>query len=145
MSYLPAGLPAPTPENDGLSAPYWQGLTQNRLLVQRCPACKTWQWGPEWICHQCHRFDPEWVEVEARGTIYAFQRVWHPVHPALKGHGPYIAALVELPSAGSIRMLGNLLGDPQINCQIGDAVTGQFEHHPNRQPAYSLLHWRRSF
>lgn len=28
--YLPAGLPIPVAEPDGLSAPYWEGLRQGR-------------------------------------------------------------------------------------------------------------------
>ena len=32
-SYLPAGLPVPVAEPDGLSAPYWGGLQQGRLLA----------------------------------------------------------------------------------------------------------------
>ena len=66
-SYLPAGLPVPVAEPDGLSAPYWGGLQQGRLLVQRCASCGCWQFGPEWICHRCHAFDPEWTEVAPRG------------------------------------------------------------------------------
>lgn len=78
----------PVAETDGLSAPYWAGLQQEKLLVQRCSRCKRWQFGPEWICHKCHAFDPDWVEVPAEGRIYSWERVWHPVHPALKGHCP---------------------------------------------------------
>ncbi|QPS78242.1 DNA-binding protein, partial (plasmid) [Delftia acidovorans] len=43
----------PVAETDGLSAPYWAGLQQEKLLVQRCSRCKRWQFGPEWICHKC--------------------------------------------------------------------------------------------
>ena len=140
--YLPAGLPIPVPENDNLSAPYWSALRENRLLVQRCHACGTWQFGPEWICHHCHRFDPEWVEVEPRGRIYSWERVWHPVHPCLKEHGPYLVVLVELPQAGNVRMLGNLLGDPRQEVVIGAEVEGVFEHHPDADPPYTLMQWR---
>ena len=59
-----AGRPGGT---NGLSAPYWTGLRHNRLLVQRCSHCQTWQFGPEWLCPRCHAFDPEWIEVEPRG------------------------------------------------------------------------------
>src|SRR4051812_2563261 len=96
-SYLPAGLPVPVAEPDGLSAPYWAGLQLEKLLVQRCARCGGWQFGPEWICHQCHAFDPAWAEVPAEGRIYSWERVWHPVHPALKERCPYVAVLVELP------------------------------------------------
>lgn len=141
-TYLPAGLPAPFVDADGLSAPYWEGLRHNRLLVQRCTHCGCWQFGPEWICHQCHAFDPAWVEVEPKGRIFSWERVWHPVHPALKEHGPYLACLVELPHAGGLRMLGNLLGDPMQEVAIGTAVRGVFEHHADATPPYSLLQWR---
>lgn len=141
-TYLPAGLPIPVPEPDGLSAPYWNGLRENRLLVQRCGGCGGWQFGPEWICHHCHRFDPEWCEVAARGRIYSWERVWHPVHACLKDHGPYRVVVVELPHAGNIRMLGNLLGDPRQEVVIGAEVQGVFEHHAQANPPFSLMQWR---
>ena len=141
-SYLPSGLPIPVAEPDGLSAPYWNGLRDNRLLVQRCEHCRTWQFGPEWLCHRCHAFDPEWTEVEPRGRIFSWERVWHPSHAALKNHGPYIAVLVELPQADGVRMVGNLLGDPMREVVIGTDVEGVFEHHPESDPPYSLLQWR---
>jgi uncharacterized OB-fold protein len=141
-TYLPPGLPAPVPEPDQLSKPFWDGLRQQRLLVQRCADCGTWQFGPEWICHQCHAFDPAWVEVPPRGRIHSWERVWHPSHPALKSHGPYLVVLVELPGAGRVRLLGNLLGDPLQPVVIGAAVEGVFEPHDDATPAYTLLQWR---
>lgn len=140
--YLPTGLPIPVAEADGLSAPYWEGLRQNRLLVQRCRHCGTWQFGPEWICHRCHEFDPEWTEIEPHGLIFSWERVWHPSHTALRQHGPYIAVLVEIPHAGNVRMVGNLLGDPMQVVSIGAAVEGVFEHHYESERPYSLLQWR---
>ncbi|HLY87787.1 MAG TPA: zinc ribbon domain-containing protein [Acetobacteraceae bacterium] len=144
LTYLPTGLPIPIAEADGLSAPYWEGLRQNRLLVQRCRHCDTWQFGPEWICHRCHAFDPQWTEVEPRGLIFSWERVWHPSHAALRQHGPYLAVLVEIPHAGGVRMVGNLLGDPVQIVSIGASVRGIFEHHSESAPPYSLLQWQTS-
>ncbi len=138
MSYLPEGLPAPSAGADGLSTPYWEGTRQGKLFIQYCKGCNHWQWGPEWICHRCNSFDLDWRQVEGRGTIYSYQRIWHPVHPALNGHGPYIAALVELPNAGTVRMVGNLLGDPKQDVPIGAAVEAVFEHHET----FTLVQWR---
>ena len=140
--YLPEGLAIPVPEGDGLSAPYWTGIQQERLMVQRCKGCGAWIWGPEWICHVCHSFDLEWTEVEGKGRIYSWERVWHPVHPALKGHGPYIIVLVELPHADNIRMIGNLLGDPEQPVPIGAHVEAVFEHHADADPPHTLVHWK---
>ena len=140
-SYLPAGLPVPQPESDGLSAPYWEGAKNGKLIIQRCQSCGSWQWGPEWICHQCLSFDLGWEEVEPVGRIYSWERSHHPVHAALKGHGAYIAVLVELPHAGNVRMVGNLLGDPMQTVAIGSEVEAVFEHHDGDIP-YTLVQWR---
>ncbi|MFQ3459312.1 OB-fold domain-containing protein [Bradyrhizobium sp. UFLA01-814] len=139
--YLAVGLPIPVGEPDGLSTPYWMGLRENRLLVQRCDRCCTWQFGPEWICHNCHSLDLTWTDVEPTGRIYSWERVWHPSHPALKQCDPYLALLVELPHAGGVRMVGNLLGDPRQTVVIGTEVKGVFEHHLEADPVFSLLHW----
>jgi uncharacterized protein len=139
---LPAGLPAPVPEPDGLDAPYWAGTRRGELLVQRCDRCRTWQWGPEWLCHGCLSPDMGWVRADGRGVIYSWERAWHPVHPALKAHGPYIVVLVELPHAGGIRMLGNLLGDPRQTVTIGAPVEAVFEPHDDASVPFTLVHWK---
>lgn len=138
--YLNPGLaqPAALP----LDEPYWSGLAEDVLRVQRCDACAGWQWGPEWICHHCHSDQLSFTDIAAAGVIYSYERIWHPVHPALKDQGPYIVVLVELPDAGDIRMVGNLLGDPQQEVTIGAEVTGVFEHHADAEPAFTLLHWQ---
>jgi uncharacterized OB-fold protein len=143
-SYLPPGLPIPVPERNGLSAPFWTGLRKGRLMVQRNPRTGVWQWPPQWIAHDTQSFDVDWVEVEPKGVIYSWTRVWHPVHPALKDACPYVVVVVELPQAGNVRMLGNLLGDPLEEVVIGTPVGAVFEHHNTAEPPFSLLQWRRS-
>ena len=140
-SYLPPGLTQPAPMPDGLDAPYWEGTLQDELRVQRCAECGTHQWGPEWMCHNCQAFDPEWVAVEPKGRIYSWERPHHPVHPTLAEHGPYIIVLVELPHADNLRMVGNLLGDPMQDIVIGAEVEAIFEHHPDGDPPYALVQW----
>jgi uncharacterized OB-fold protein len=139
---LPVGLPRPAPEPDGLSQPYWEGTRRGELWVQRCRSCRAWQWGPEWICHACLSFDVGWERVDDSGRIYSWERVWHPVHPALKEHGPYVVVLVELPQAGGIRMLGNLLGNPRQSVTIGAPVEAVFEPHDGATVPFTLVQWR---
>jgi uncharacterized OB-fold protein len=141
-SYLPAGLPIPVPERNGLSAPYWLALREGVLKVQRNPRTGVFQWPPQWIAHDDQGFDLDWVEVAPRGLIYSWTRVWHPVHPALRDACPYIVVVVELPHAGNVRMLGNLLGDPRQDVPIGAAVEAVFEHHEDAEPPYTLAQWR---
>lgn len=111
-SYLPAGMPLPAPSPDGLDTEFWEAARRHELVVQRCNACGTFQFGPEWLCHACRSFDLAWQRVSGRGRIYSWERVWYPVHPALQSKLPYLVVLVDLPDAGNVRMVGNLLGDP---------------------------------
>ncbi len=140
--YLPEGLPAPVPAADGLDAPYWEGTRAGELRVQRCAICREWQWGPEWLCHRCHAFEIEWPAVEPVGVIYSWERPCHPVHPALRERGPYTVVLVELPHAGHVRMLGNLLDADDAPVDIGAAVEAVFEPHDDADIPYTLVHWR---
>ena len=140
--YLPEGLPAPVPEPDGLDTPYWDAARRGELRIQRCNRCRTWQWGPEWMCHKCLSFDMGWQTVGRWGRIYSWERAWHPVHPALRDHPPYIVALVELPHADNVRMVGNLLGDPHQEVRIGADVEAVFEAHDDARVPYTLVQWR---
>ena len=135
-SYMPEGMPLPAPSD--VDAPFWQGTRNHKLLVQHCPGCGTFQFGPEWICYNCRSEDLNWHECSGKGTVYAFERVWHPVHPALKDRVPYLIVLVELPDAGNVRMVGNLLGEPEQNVQIGDTVEVAWEDHEE----VTLVQWR---
>ena len=78
---------------------------------------------------------------QVRGRIYSYERVWHPVHPALKYQGPYLIVLVEFPDQDGVRMIGNLLGDPEQEVIVGAPVKAVFEHHPDDDPPYTLVQW----
>ena len=90
-------------------------------MIQRCADCGTWQWGPEWICHNCNSLDMTWERLSRRRHLQLGASLAS-VHPALKDHGPYLVVLVELPHAGNVRMIGNLLGDPHQEVVIGSKV-----------------------
>ncbi len=141
-TYLPKGLPRPSAGPDGLAEPYWRATRESKLVIQKCTGCGAWQWGPEWVCHQCHCMEIDWIEIEGKGLIYSYERPHHPVHHALTGHGAYLVVLVELPAYGNVRMLGNLLGDPHQEVVIGSAVQAVFEPHDEGDPAYTLVQWR---
>jgi uncharacterized OB-fold protein len=140
--YLPVGLPQPVPAPDGLGAEFWEATRRHELVVQRCNACRSWQWGPEFVCHACHSFDLGYERVSGRGRIFSWERAWYPVHPALKDSLPYIVVLVELPDASNVRMVGNLLGDPRAEVVIGAEVEAVFEDHHDAEPPFTLVQWR---
>jgi len=136
--YLPEGLPSPRAQRTGLDKEYWEGTKRHELMVQRCNGCGAFQWGPEMICHQCHSFDLGWHKVSGRGKLYSWIRTWNPVHPALREACPYIVAVVQLPDAGNVRMVGNLIGDPKQNPPFDSDVEAVFEDHPDA----TLVQWK---
>jgi uncharacterized protein len=141
-SYFPPGLPIAAPDRQGPASPFWQGLVESRLRIQRCVHCRSWQWGPEYICSTCHSFELEWIEVEPKGRIYSWTRIWQAAQPALAGATPYLVVLIELDAAPGVRLIGNLLGPGLEAAPIGAAVEGVFEQHATEQSAYALLQWR---
>ncbi len=136
--YLPEGLPTPRAQRTGLDTEFWAATKRHELVVQQCNSCKTFQWGPEFLCHKCRSFDMGWDKVSGRGRLYSWVRCWNPVHPALKEACPYIVAVIELPDGGNVRMVGNLLGDPMQNPPFDVAVEAVFEDHPDA----TLVQWK---
>ncbi len=139
-TYLPEGLPIPVAEPDGLSAPYWAGLHENRLMVLRCSYRGTWRFRPEWVCHHCHAFDPEWTETASHGRVFSRERVWHPSHAALSSMVRISPCVWRSRTPAACGMVGNLPGDAMQAVSIGAYVEGVFEHHPRTDAPYSLLH-----
>jgi len=136
--YLPEGLPTPRAQRTGLDTEFWAATKRHELVIQKCNNCKTFQWGPEFLCHKCRSFDMGWAKVSGRGRLYSWVRCWNPVHPALKEACPYIVAVIELPDGGNVRMVGNLLGDPMQNPPFDVAVEAVFEDHPDA----TLVQWK---
>ena len=140
--YFPEPLAAPGPAMDGMGKEFWEATQRHELLVQRCNSCARFRWGPEWICHRCRSLDLGYERVSGRGRIYSWERIWHPTNAKLEAAVPYIIVLVELPDADDVRMIGNLIGDPEQEVPIGAEVEAVFEDHDEGEEPYTLVQWR---
>ena len=90
--------------------PYWEGLRQHRLLVQRCDACRQYWFPPSTHCPHCTSPDFSWTPVSGRGKIFSYV-VYHRVyHPGFANEVPYTVALVELEEGP--RMISNVIDIP---------------------------------
>lgn len=130
------------PAADGVDQEYWDGLRAGELRLQRCVACKTWIWGPQSICPSCFGLELRWEAVEPDGTVYTWNRSFHPFVEERADKLPYTTVLVELAHAGNRRVYGILVDDDENPPRIGDRVTGFFEQ-PDGEP-WPLLRWRRT-
>ena len=139
-TYLPPGLAEPAPAPDGVDAGFWEAARRHQLAVQHCRGCGAFQVPPEWVCHRCHARDLDWRTVSGRGRVHSWIRVHHAAHPALRGAIPYLVVLVDLEDAAGVRLIGNLLGDPRQEVEIGAELEAVFEDH--EAGSYTLVQWR---
>ena len=107
------------PEINELNAPFWNGLAQGEVRLQRCNACGVHQYPPESFCYECGAQDPSWVAVTGNGTIYSFIVVHQQYHKAFKEFLPYTVAIVQMDEGP--RMLCTML-DLKKPVAIGDRV-----------------------
>jgi uncharacterized OB-fold protein len=114
-------LPRPT----ALSAPYWEGCREGKLLIQRCTACGKHQFYPRNICTACTDGDLEWVASSGRGAIRSFTVIRHPVSRAYADEVPYALALVQLEEGPT--MMSSLLDCDPDTVETGAAVEVAFE------------------
>jgi hypothetical protein len=127
-------LPTPGPE----SAPYWAGLREGRLLIQKCGSCGKLRHYPRPVCDDCFSMQCDWVQVSGRGTIHSWTRTHHAFLPAFKADAPYILVTVDLEEGP--RMNARLRGDGQ-DPAIGASVICQFEAHDDNWtfPSFVLV------
>lgn len=108
--------PIPVPSIE--SKPYWEGLRQHRLLIQRCNECSGFWFPPSSHCPHCTSPDFAWTQVSGRGKVFSYV-IYHRVyHPGFAGEVPYTVALIEIEEGP--RMISNIVGVPpeKVVCEM---------------------------
>jgi uncharacterized OB-fold protein len=116
--------PRPVPVPDPESAPYWDAVNAERLVVQRCTRCGNHQLYPRPHCIRC-RGPVEWVEANGRGTVYSFTVIRQNFSRSFKHLIPYVVALVDLDEGP--RLMTNIVGCAPDEVRIGMPVRATFE------------------
>ena len=96
------------PEINELNAPFWNGLAEGEVRLQKCGKCGVHQYPPESFCYECGALDPSWVAVAGEGTVYSFIVVHQLNDKAFKEFLPYTVAIVQMDEGP--RMLSAMLG-----------------------------------
>jgi uncharacterized protein len=108
--------PVPVPSVE--SKPYWDGLRQHRLLMQRCNGCRQYWFPPSSQCPNCLCSDFNWTPLSGRGKVFSYV-VYHRVyHPGFANEVPYTVALVELEEGP--RMISNIvdIASDKVTCDM---------------------------
>lgn len=102
----------PMPLPTAISAPFWKGLKDGRVMLQQCDSCQQWVFYPRRHCSHCWSHQLTWKEVSGAGTLYTYTVARVPTLPEFAGAEPQILAVVELDEG--VRMNTTLVGlDPE--------------------------------
>lgn len=104
-------------EPTDLDRAYWDGLSEGKLRVQQCGACKSYQAPPETFCYKCGSDDITWKDATGRGQVFSFITVHQKYHPAFYELVPYNVSVVEL--AEGPRLIANLIDIDPHEVQVG--------------------------
>jgi uncharacterized OB-fold protein len=109
----------PLPRITPVTAPFWEGAAENRLVMQRCTGCRAFVWTPRPHCYECGSTDLIWTELSGRGEVYSFavirQLAGRGTSAAFQEDIPYIIAFIDL--AEGPRIFSNL-----VHCAIEEAA-----------------------
>jgi len=115
--------PLPTPSID--SKPYWDGLKNHRLLLQKCGNCGKIRHYPRPACDACYSMEVDWTEASGRGTVHTWTETHHPFHVGFRGETPYILVTVDLDEG--VRLQSQLIGAKLEDLKIGLPVEVVFQ------------------
>lgn len=114
----------PTIQQDSESRPYWEGLAQGELRIQRCTTCSRAVFYPRSICPHCHAETLSWIVASGKGTIYSYT-VAHQAFGFFAEQAPFIIAIIELEEG--VRMMSRIIDAPREQVVIGKSVQVTFE------------------
>lgn len=110
----------PMPIPTSISAPFWDGLKQGKILMQHCGACEKWTFYPRRHCSHCLSGQVEFREVSGAGTLYTYTVARIPTLPEFAGPDPQLLAVVELDEG--VRVNTTLVGLKEDEIEIGMRV-----------------------
>lgn len=117
--------PAPiTPTPTPTSQPFWDGLADGRVQLQRCDRCRGWVYYPRARCPHCLSDALTWTEVSGEGTLYSFTVARQPTTPAFAEVPEPIIAVVELNEG--VRITSSLEGVEPSAVAVGMRVRPVF-------------------
>lgn len=119
---IPKPRPVPTP----VTQPFWDGLREERVLLQRCTACDSWVFYPRARCPRCLSDGLAWHEVSGRGHLFTFTVTHQPTTYQFADEMPQVIAIVELDEG--VHVTTTLVGVRDGELRAGMPVEPVFDH-----------------
>lgn len=105
------------------STPFWDGVKEGKLLLQKCAGCGSFLNPPRPMCPECQSTEQEWVRATGKGHIYSWVTYKESPHPAFRA--PYAVVLVEL--VEGVRIISNMADMNPDELAVGMPVEVTFD------------------
>jgi uncharacterized protein len=116
----------PRPRLAGPEKPFWDGLREGEIRVQKCSRCGRSRFPANRYCPRCHSPKYEWKATEPKGEIETFC-VFHKCYFAgFAGEMPYAVIQVRLKDP-DLRFYSNPVGIRTEDLKTGLKVRAVFE------------------
>ncbi|MGV0743329.1 Zn-ribbon domain-containing OB-fold protein [Mycolicibacterium sp. XJ870] len=89
------GFARPMPVKTPTSAPFWDALSEHRIVIQYSPSTDAWVFYPRVLAPRTLAADLQWREISGMGTLYTFTVARRPVGPHFADAVPQMLAVVE--------------------------------------------------
>jgi uncharacterized OB-fold protein len=117
----------PFPVPDAVTRPFWDGVAEGVLRLQRCADCDRHVFYPRAVCPRCMSSDLEWVEANGAGLVHSFTVV-HRAPADFREEVPYVVALIDLDEG--VRMMTRLVDVEPAAVVVGMPVEVAIQGEP---------------
>ena len=118
-------LVKPIPRPSTTTRPFWDGLNERKVQIQRCEGCDTWVFYPRRRCPSCLSDLLIWREVSGQGVLYTYTLARQPTAPHFADETPQQLAVVELDEG--VRMTSTLVNVEPTDIVIGMRLRPYFD------------------
>jgi|SRR5690554_313239 len=114
---------------DSWTAPFWNAAKEHRLVACQCADCGHFRMPPTPYCPSCRSQAVNWPELSGKGIIYSYSIVSYPIIPQMDDSIPYVPAIIELPEAGGVRLISNVVCVDVADIAVGQEVEVCWHDH----------------
>lgn len=117
----------PLPLADETSSGFWEAAREGRLAIQRCTACRRWNYAPTLACPGCGNFELVCEDVSGNGRLHAWTVLADAPAPGFRDRLPLIVGIVELAEQQGLLMVANILEAEEQELRLDLPLAVMFE------------------
>lgn len=112
---------------------FYDGCKRHELLIQKCKKCGKFRFPPQMSCPACLSKESEWAKTSGKGKVFTFTVITHyepravPMASWPEDGYPINVVIVELPDAGGVHLVSNMVGCKIEDIKVGMPVQVVFE------------------